>query len=269
MSNQTKNALIIMAVLVIISLMFSCSAFRKSRQSSEDCHVQGTGYKNELGDEQFRVICPGKKPIYIPTIPGPKGDKGETGAKGNTGSKGDTGSAGVNGSSCSVIQEPLGATVSCTDGTTAFIPNGVNGQNGQDGQDGEDGQDGQDGTSCSVLQVSNGAIISCTDGTQGFIANGQDGTDGEDGQDGQDGVDGQDGQDGADAVVEVINPCGSQGQFDEVLFRMSDGFIYALYFGSGNAFLTDLPPGNYQTTDSTRCRFSINSSNQIYNEYNY
>lgn len=285
--SQIKGALIVVTVMVLISILSSCKKAEYQDYRTQECHIQGTGFKNELGDEGFRVKCPGKKAIYVPTIPGPKGDSGDKGDKGDTGetgAQGSTGAAGtngvngsngVNGTNCSVVQTSLGATISCTDGTTAYIYNGTNGTNGSDGQDGQDGsdgsdgEDGQDGSSCSAIQMSNGVLVSCSNGTQGFVANGQDGQDGEDGEDGEDGQDGTNGtngtngQNGSDGVIEVINPCGVQGQFEELLFRLSDGKVYALYFGSGNAFLTWLSPGSYVTTDGKNCHFSVNSSNQV------
>jgi len=138
-------------------------------------------------------------------------------------------------------------------------PKGDTGEAGTDGTDGVNGTDGQDGV----------------DGV-----NGVDGQDGEDGLDGQDGVDGQDGQDGVDgqdgaigpvgpagpmgptgpaALQEVVNPCGEQGLYEEVLLRFSTGQLMALYYDAGNqkSFLTELSPGNYVTTDGFSCLFTV------------
>lgn len=72
------------------------------------------------------------KTVYVLPV---KGDKGDTGAKGDTGDagasiKGDKGDTviGAAGSSCGVQQVDNGASVTCTDGTTATIVNGTNGE---------------------------------------------------------------------------------------------------------------------------------------------
>lgn len=59
-------------------------------------------------------------------------------------------------------------------------------------------------------------------------------------------------------VKELIDPCGDNpSKFDEKLLVLSDGTIIA-YFEHGNRRgLTDLVDGNYITTDSDRCHFSI------------
>lgn len=84
------------------------------------------------------------------------------------------------------------------------------------------------------------------------------GIDGVDGKDGLDGKDGQDGQDGLNALVEIIDPCGTETNYDEVLFRFSDGNLYAVYSdGKKKIHLVKLVPGTYKTTDGTNCIFTI------------
>lgn len=147
------------------------------------------------------------------------------------GPKGDTGEVGKDG-------------VNGTDGKDGV--NGVNGKDGIDGKDGVDGKDGQDGI----------------DGQDG-----KDGVDGQDGQDGEDGKDGVDGQDGADAVLEVINPCGVEGPLEELILRLNDGKLYAVYYSHSahDVFLTELVPGNYVTTDSYECHFTVTTDlNVVY-----
>lgn len=96
-------------------------------------------------------------------------------------------------------------------------------------------------------------------------SNGQDGQDGTDGTDGKDGTDGQNGEDGEDAptsaytIVQVIDPCGKQAAFDEVLFVMYDGSILAHYSHGNKQFLTLIGNGNYVTTDGTSCNFNVNN----------
>jgi hypothetical protein len=178
------NGLIFILVLLLIGLVFGC---RKDSKSEEECSVVGTGYKNELGDEGFRIYCPGNKPVYIPVIPGPTGEPGQSG---ETGPKGE-----------------IGPT----------------------GQAGEAGADGQNGT------------------------------DGEDGETGPVGPAGPQGPTGPAALQEVVNPCGEEGLYEEVLLRFSTGQLMALYYDAGNqkSFLTELSPGSYVTTDSYSCLFTV------------
>lgn len=64
---------------------------------------------------------------------GSKGDKGEVGATGSKGDKGDVGAQGSNGlpgtpgSNCSVSSTSTGAVISCDDGTSSIIENGLDG----------------------------------------------------------------------------------------------------------------------------------------------
>lgn len=63
---------------------------------------------------------------------------------------------------------------------------------------------------------------------------------------------------GADAIIEVIDPCGPNPDGpDEVLFRLSSGEIVAWYKNLGLSVLGD---GNYITTDNQRCYFSIHNN---------
>lgn len=55
------------------------------------------------------------------------------------------GAPGINGSSCTTHQMENGAIISCTDGTSSVIYNGVNGLNGSNGQNGVDGINGTNG----------------------------------------------------------------------------------------------------------------------------
>ncbi|MBK23326.1 MAG: hypothetical protein CME70_04910 [Halobacteriovorax sp.] len=116
---------------------------------------------------------------------------------------------------------------------------------------------GRDGDSCDVMEVEDeGALVTCGEKSV-MIYNGSDG------MDGADGIDGIDGRDGTSSVVEVIDPCGDQGRFDEVLLRLEDGSILA-HFSSGNRqFLTFIGPGNYRTTDGLACNFTIDEDLNI------
>lgn len=133
-------------------------------------------------------------------------------------------------SSCTV--ERLSETqvqLSCPDGTTQVIKNGVNGTNGINGTNGADGAAGINGT------------------------NGADGAPGANGADGK--------------SVEVIDPCGSESAngFDEVLLRLPDRTIIS-YFKLGTyEHLAKLKPDvAYMTTDDTNCEFKIDVDGKIY-----
>lgn len=189
------------------------------------------------------------------------------------------GRPGEDGSSCSVAQVPDGAIISCTDGTSAVVLNGTTGTAGIDGQPGEPGVAG---TSCTVNQTSSGAIVSCADGTVAVLENGQDGSNGSDGHNGSDGQNGNDGEDGEDgndgatgpqgpaapinpySIVEIINPCGDNAGYDEVLFRLANGQILAHYAGGGNLqFLTLIGAGSWVTTDSSACHFTVSAAGVV------
>lgn len=111
--------------------------------------------------------------------------------------------------------------------------------------------------SCTVAKVDGGALISCPDGSQEVILDGSEGTDGTNGVDGEDAIlpDSN--------VVEIIDPCGPSGGFDEVLLVLADGSIVAYFSGVGG-FLTVLTcDQNYITTDNQACPFLLD------NECNY
>ena len=105
----------------------------------------------------------------------------------------------------------------------------------------------------------------CGDGSH-FIEGpaGPQGEQGVPGVDGLDGTDGQDGQDGKDAILEVIDPCGdSEGQFDELLFRLADGTLMVYFEDGSRRFLTVIGPGNYRTTDRQQCLFAVKENLEV------
>lgn len=140
---------------------------------------------------------------------------------------------------------------------------GPEGQVGQAGPAGEPGEQGEKGDSCSVDSLSNGAIITCEDGTTAVIYNGVDGLDGQDGADGEDGEDGEDAPPTAYTITEIIDPCGDQSGFDEVILRTANEELLA-HFASGSLqYLTLLPPGSYVTTDGHSCYFTVHSDMSV------
>jgi len=127
---------------------------------------------------------------------------------------------------------------------------------GPKGDTGERGDDGKDAQSCTVVQMVNGATISCPDGSTTAILNGAPG------------ADGPPAPASAYSVVEVINPCGSQAVFDEVLLKLANGQIMAHFASGSQQFLALIGPGNYTTTDNTSCKFTVTNSGDIINEHN-
>lgn len=118
------------------------------------------------------------------------------------------------------------------------------------------GPAGQDGKSCTVATVTNGALITCPDGTASVVLNGQNGTDG------------QNAPPTAYSVVEVIDPCGKQAAFDEVLLKLANGQIMAHFASGAQQFLALIGPGSYSTTDGTHCYFTITNEGTVTNEHN-
>lgn len=156
----------------------------------------------------------------------------------------------------------------CAEKTKEITIRAINGQNGESGRD---GLDGKDGASCSVSKLDNVSTVTCGDSQVTILdgLNGIDGVSGENGQDGRDGVDGQDGKDATNpsgvTIVQFINPCGSNWSNDELILRLSDGSLLAVYDGGPNEDrLTLLAPGSYHTTDHNNvnrtCNFTIDSN---------
>lgn len=177
--------------------------------------------------------------------------------------KGDNGDKGDIGKSCTVQEMPTGAFISCEDGTSASIFNGLDGQSIVGAQ----GPAGQDGVSCSVQDVltgalapNGGALITCGLSST-LVVNGAPGANGAAGQDGQDAAP------SAYSIVEVIDPCGNAaGVYDEVILKMANGTLIASFSENNNGKntrLSVLPQGNYQTTDGTSCNFSVSNTNNV------
>ena len=104
-------------------------------------------------------------------------------------------------------------------------------------EQGPAGPAGQDGRSCTVATVANGALITCPDGTASVVLNGQNG------------ADGQNAPPTAYSVTAVIDPCGKQAAFDEVLLKLANGQIMAHFASGAQQFLALIGPGSYSTSD--------------------
>lgn len=97
--------------------------------------------------------------------------------RGSDGKDGADGKDGLNGSStsCSVSEAEGGYLLSCGDGSSFLVRNGIDGldgldgQDGEDGADGEDGEDGQDGSNgSSAVTVTMYTSSSCTSLGSGY-----------------------------------------------------------------------------------------------------
>lgn len=71
---------------------------------------------------------------------------------------------------------------------------------------------------------------------------------------------------GQDSIAELIDPCGDEVGYDEVLIRLTDGRLLAYFESGGNRFLSVLPPGSYRTTDSSSCAFTVDSLGNVTDE---
>lgn len=145
--------------------------------------------------------------------------------------------ASTTGSACTVKAYPQGALISCPNGDSTFISNGVAGVNGNAGID---------GTSCHTEQLINGSKISCTDGSFSYVYNGEDGLDAPQGL----------------MIRGYIFVCGTEFDNDEIFLRLTNGDIIAVFDG-GNYLsrLVKLAPGSYITTDrtGTNCNVHVDS----------
>lgn len=91
---------------------------------------------------------------------------------------------------------------------------------------------------------------------------GEQGIPGIDGEDGVDGVDGIDGNDSEYSIVEMITPCIStaspnNNSASEILLRLRNGNILAVYSHGNKVYLVNIGPGNYITTDGRNCKFNV------------
>ena len=137
----------------------------------------------------------------------------------------------------------------------AGVPGGVgpSGERGAEGDTGEAGPQGESGAGCTVTPVANGVEVKCGEGEAVVIHNGQDG------------VNGQDGRGGITAytVTSIVDSCGKQASYDEVLLRMGNGDLMAHYSDGSKQFITVIGPGTYLTTDGTSCMFTIHPDKTI------
>ena len=141
---------------------------------------------------------------------------------------------------CTTFKEGLITTINCPDGTSSQIFDGVDGTNGVNAEQ------------CYVEPINSGTNIICGSSIVTIL----------------DGVDGEDGADGTNSITEIIDPCGDNpGKFDEVLIRLENNQLLVYFEDAGNRFLSLLSPGNYRTTDSQKCYFTVDENYDIMDEH--
>lgn len=57
-------------------------------------------------------------------------------------------------------------------------------------------------------------------------------------------------------IVEVIDPCGAETNYDEVIVRLSDTALM-VFFAQDGGRLSLIGVGKYKTTDGTNCKFEV------------
>lgn len=68
-------------------------------------------------------------------------------------------------------------------------------------------------------------------------------------------------------VVAYIDPCGDNSGYDEILLRTTSGNLIAYFEAGGDRFLSLLPPGNYRTTDQSKCYFTVDVNFNVVNQH--
>jgi len=128
---------------------------------------------------------------------------------------------------CSVEAQNYGTTISCPDGTSTYIPNGINGVNGLNGADGRDGVDGRDGA---------------------------------------DGRDGVDGINGTVVTVQQFCPASHVPSYPSTFPEVGmciGGKMYGVYSANGG-FLVYMPPGVYSSNGiNSSCTFTLSANCQV------
>jgi len=155
---------------------------------------------------------------------------------------------------------------------------GRDGKDGRDGVDGRNGQDGRDGKGCVAQPTASGIEIQCGDSPSVHINHGIGCTvipleaspslpaggakitcvQGE--------VIISNGKDAPRQVIEYLDPCGPSGGHDEILLRLSDGTVAALFVKNSSALtarLSILKDSTYITTDDQHCVFTLSTNDGI------
>lgn len=136
---------------------------------------------------------------------------------------------------------------------------------GTPGPTGLQGESGIAGVGCSVAQVTGGAVVTCGPDVV-LVTNGTNGVQGATGPTGAQGQAGQDAPLQVYSVTEIIDPCGKQGNYDEVLLALGNGSLVALFTNNVNGDyprLSLIPDGNFMTSDTTSCVFSVSTQGNV------
>ena len=64
-------------------------------------------------------------------------------------------------------------------------------------------------------------------------------------------------QDFVDGYAVLVDPCGQNDFSQEVLLQLYNGDLLAVFKSGNKVFLGSLQDGNYKTTDSRKCNFSV------------
>lgn len=137
------------------------------------------------------------------------------------------------------------------------------GEKGATGNNGAPGGSGRDGVGCTVSLLSpapltpyGGAMVTC--GTDIVII-----SNGAPGPTGPQGIPGMPAPPTAYTVAGVVDPCGdAPGIYDEVFLRFANGNLVASFSDNINGYntrLSELPDGNYVTTDGSGCNFNVST----------
>lgn len=146
----------------------------------------------------------------------------------------------------------------CDTPTPEAGPQGISGLPGPQGVPGQDGVDGKNGV------------------------DGRDGIDGEQGEQGQAGPQGGRGEDGQDAqqseydIVSIVSLCPNNSSVhsngkgnvkgNEILLRLADGSLLAVFSSGGKVFMASIGPGSYVTTDGRSCKFTVDEELTVEDE---
>lgn len=175
----------------------------------------------------FLVAACGSDNTVVKNLRGNDGVAGEAGKDGRDGIDGSNGAAGASGHNALV--SILNSAVSCTNGGVTILT-------------------GTDANDNGVLDISDTGLSSAE------VCNGAEGAQGEQGEPGIPGAP------SPFELAEIIDPCGPQGSYDEVLLKLANGMILASFSTNGNANTVRfaiIPNGTYVTTDQTNCVFSV------------
>jgi hypothetical protein len=63
-------------------------------------------------------------------------------------------------------------------------------------------------------------------------------------------------------IVELIDPCGNETAYDEIIVRLSDNALM-VFFSQNGGRLSLIDVGTYVTTDGTNCTFKVVDNNGI------